>query len=215
MQMKKSVTLSFVLVSAWLLGGCQASAENTNSSRSDPSAAEDPSTSSKVIQSHQRLINLIKAGEQASNDNDYNSLVKVTNSLRQMGAQPITGTEDIAKSWTVLAEALRTDESTPPPLRGRIKGPAYRKNILDSEREETIEDIYYAAEQAELTLESMNGAPLTWSVYETDNLQEPICQSESPSNTHSCRFTPLWTAKYNIRIMNNSDQTAPYLFITN
>lgn len=213
--MKRPVFLSLIVSALSVFTGCQASVDETEANPLSEMPASVATAPPEVPAAHQRVIELIIAGEKFRAKNDVQALLQTAQTLRDMGAHPVTGTEDLAKNWTVMAEAMRTDEAVSPPFRGRVNGPAYRKEDLLPAGAETIEDIYYAAEQAELTLETLRGTQLTWSVYEADNADEPMCQSKGETRTQSCRFTPLWTAKYKIRIINDSAQDASYLFITN
>jgi len=226
--MKNSVRFIFIpaflcVTGMCLTSGCQevkktgaAQAETLEvQSVEDQADGQGQITISDIPQTHKRVIELIKTGEAARAKQDVQTLLQTAQTLREMGAQPVTGTEDLAKNWTVMAESMQTDKSALPPFRGRIKGPAYRKDSLAPTATETIEDIYYAAEQAQLTLEPMSGAKLSWSIFEADTPNDPVCQSQPDAGTQTCRFTPLWTAKYKIRIVNESGQNASYLFITN
>jgi hypothetical protein len=219
MFVKTPVILSIIPMALCALMGCQASAEEgvSKTTSAETAAAVEPSAAvdTRVPEAHKRVIDLVVAGENARATNDVKTLLQTAQALRDMGAHPITGTEDLAKNWTVMAETMQTDETAPIPFRGRVNGPAYRKQNLVPAESDTIEDIYYAAELAELTLETLSGAPLSWSVYEVGNEQDQMCQSVGETSTQSCRFTPLWTAKYKIRIINDSRQAASYLFITN
>ncbi|GHA84778.1 hypothetical protein GCM10009069_04870 [Algimonas arctica] len=219
MAVKKPVGLSIVPIALCALMGCQASAEEidgkTTSAENAAIVETLPVTNPSVPETHKRVIDLVVAGENARATNDVKTLLQTAQTLRDMGAHPIAGTEDLAKNWTVMAETMQTDDTAPIPFRGRINGPAYRKQNLIPAGSDTIEDIYYAAELAELTLETLSGTPLSWSVYEAGSEQDKICHSVEETNTQSCRFTPLWTAKYKIRILNDSSQAASYLFITN
>ena len=213
--MKRSILLGLMTCASYTFTGCQASGDETEAHSLADATQAVVTTPPEVSAAHQRVIALIIAGEDARESNDVQVLLQTAQTLRDIGAHPVTGTEDLAKNWTVAAETMRTDEASTPPFRGRVSGPAYKKEDLLPAGSDTIEDIYYAAEQAELTLETLRGERLTWSVYEADNADAPICQSKGETRQQACRFTPLWTAKYEIRITNDSAQDASYLFITN
>lgn len=213
--MKPSTLLGLMICASFAFSGCQAAGEVADTNALTEAIPAVAATATDISPTHQRVIALITAGEDARARNDVQALLQTAQTLRDIGAHPVTGTEDLAKNWTVVAESMRTDEALTPPFRGRVSGPAYKKEDLAPAGSDTIEDIYYAAEQAQLTLETLSGARLTWSVYEADNADSPICQSQGETRQQACRFTPLWTAKYKIRITNDSAQDASYLFITN
>ena len=165
---------------------------------------------------HTAIINLITQGDEALARNDGTRLRQAAQSLQSLGAAPISGTDDLAKNWLVTAQTFSIDDGeTSVPYRGRIKGPAYRKQSLAAGEQDIIEDVYYAAEAAEMTLKSLQGHELYWEILDPKTDERPVCAGQTLSKPQSCRFTPLWTAKYNIRISNISDQDTTYLFITN
>jgi hypothetical protein len=165
---------------------------------------------------HSDIINLVAQGDKALTQGDGASLRQAAQALQALGAAPISGTDDLAKNWLVSAQTIASDDGeTAIPYRGRIKGPAYRKQSLAVGEHDIIEDVYYAAEAAEMTLKSLQGQELYWEIIEATDGDKPVCAGQALSKPQSCRFTPLWTAKYNIRISNVSDQDTTYLFITN
>jgi len=66
-----------------------------------------------------------------------------------------------------------------------------------------------------MSLSALNPSPLQWEIAEYDTKEDPVCNGKANSEAQLCRFTPLWTTKYQIRISNISDQDVTYLFITN
>lgn len=165
---------------------------------------------------HARIIDFITQGDQALQAGDGAALRKAAQGLQILGASPLNGREDLAKNWLVTAQTISADEGfKTAPYRGRIKGPAYRKQSLAAGEQDVIEDVYYAAEAAQMTLKSLDGPKLYWEIIEAQSDSKPVCAGQTLDKPQSCRFTPLWTAKYNIRISNISGQDTTYLFITN
>lgn len=197
-----------------ILAGCSP-ADNASS----PVQAEKLTIKESQISTpehHSAIINLVTQGDEALTRGDGTSLRQAAQALQALGAAPISGTDDLAKNWLVTAQTISVDEGeTATPYRGRIKGPAYRKQSLAAGEQDVIEDVYYAAEAAEMTLKSLQGRELYWEILDPKTSEKPVCAGQALSKPQSCSFTPLWTAKYNIRISNISDQDTTYLFITN
>ncbi|MEP3891407.1 MAG: hypothetical protein ABJN69_13190 [Hellea sp.] len=203
-----------VIPTTVVVAGCGA-ADKTSS----PIPAERLTITDSQIstpQLHSDIINLVTQGDEALTQGDGAKLRQAAQSLQALGAAPISGTDDLAKNWLVSAQSISTEDGeTAVPYRGRIKGPAYRKQSLAVGQQDVIEDVYYAAEAAEMTLKSLQGEELYWEIFEATSSDKPVCAGQALAKPQSCRFTPLWTAKYNIRISNISDQDTTYLFITN
>lgn len=206
-----------VLMSALLLCACEAADRPVQATHADVTtnvAAKDIETT--IPDHHARIIALVEAGEAALADQDASKLFDVSQKLQLLGASPIGGTEDLAKGWVLMAHDLTPESDRQSiPFRGRIKGPAYRRHALAPGEQDIIEDIFYAAEPAEMTLKSMNNSTLEWEIAQDGTDDAPVCDGAVGDRAKSCRFLPLWTSKYRIRISNVSDQTATYLFVTN
>lgn len=205
------------LSAALLLCACEAEDRTVEASGTDVASevtAKDIETT--IPDHHARIIALVEAGEAALADQDASTLFDVSQKLQLLGASPIGGTEDLAKGWVLMAHDLTPeDDRQSIPFRGRIKGPAYRRHALAPGEQDIIEDIFYAAEPAEMTLKSMNNSTLEWEIVQDGADEGPVCDGSVGDRATSCRFLPLWTSKYRIRISNVSDQTATYLFVTN
>lgn len=199
--------LTLLVLSACQEGGPVATA-------SEPAQPSDQSV--PMPDHHARIITLVETGERALADGDADGLLEVARSLQAMGAVPHSGTEDLAKRWEVQAQELTPEDARETiPYRGRIKGPAYRRQTLSPETDDVIEDVFYAAETAQMTLQVMGSSSLRWEVSEDGADDGPVCTGSVGTDGATCRFMPLWTSKYRIRITNSSDQSATYLFVTN
>ena len=168
---------------------------------------------------HAAILEIIKNGEKANARQDALALTDAAKLLRQVGAKPLdTNAPDLAQQWKDTAMALQPGIKDAA-FRGRVKGPAYRKKTLAAGAQETIEEIYYASEKANLTLETVSGGSLNISVSEQKGEDgkpaEPVCTLQTESAAASCHWLPLWTAKYNIVITNNGQNPIPYILVTN
>ncbi len=183
------------------------------------SAPQNQAPAQTLPATHAAILEIIQTGDKANTNKDAQALSRAATLLTQIGAKPMDGnTPDLAKKWEGIAQSL---EPTPkePPFRGRTKGPAYHQKILAGGAQEILEEVYYASEKAELTLKILSGGKLDLVVREQSaEITEPIdavCTLNAKANTTSCQWLPLWTAKYNITIVNHSQEPVPYLLVTN
>ena len=167
-------------------------------------------------QDHAAILEIIEMGDAALTANNSDDLAKAAQFLNGVGAHPWgDGTIDLQKSWASTARSLNGG-AEPAAYRGRVKGPAYRKNILAAGASETLHEIYYAAEAAELTLKGSGLAlSVTEQVSSNGKTSGPICSAHDIVVPASCQWMPLWTAKYDIVITNHGENPAPYLLVTN
>ncbi|WP_371395319.1 hypothetical protein [Fretibacter rubidus] len=169
---------------------------------------------------HKAVISAFESANTALDNQDGQALRDAAERLSRIGAHPLRGTEDMTRIWTVKAERFqRSSADVSPPFRGRVKGAAYRQDSVAAGATLTLDEIYFAAERAELTLKPLgqNDAGLTLEMVVTDPAGDDtaLCQKVVKSQTESCAFTPLFTGKYRIDIINNSAHEAGFLFITN
>ena len=203
--------ITFVSLAAILT--CLGCNNTETSPQSVPSTTEQLDTLPDI---HQDILTFVKMGRAAVAGNDGTQLMTCAKGLNALGATPLNDTDDLAKNWAVAAQSMPGGDKTKSiPYRGRVKGPAYRTQTLKPGETEKIEDVYYAAEAVEMSLSALNPSPLQWEIAEYDTKEDPVCNGKANSEAQLCRFTPLWTTKYQIRISNISDQDVTYLFITN
>ena len=89
-------------------------------------------------------------------------------------------------------------------------------NFSNEENEEVLQEIYYASERAELTLKIIDGSALALRVAEqAETATDAVCTLSAKIKAASCQWLPLWTAKYDITIVNHGDSPVSYLLVTN
>ncbi|MGB6228514.1 MAG: hypothetical protein WBF53_00120 [Litorimonas sp.] len=201
-----------------VVGAAEAVSEDTPSASTREASSQTNTVTQDVPERHARIIDLLEAGDRAAQARDAAGLFEASDALTQLGASPIGGADDLARLWEIDALDLTPEGSRESiPFRGRVKGPAYRRQTLAPGERDVIEDIFYAAEPAEMTLKSSQGAALRWEIAEDGpEADAPVCAVEPVgAEPRNCRFLPLWTAKYRIVISNVSDQDSTYLFVTN
>lgn len=99
------------------------------------------------------------------------------------------------------------------PFRGRVKGPAYQEQELAPGETETLREVFYAAEKANISLDPRR-LPLTLGVSEAGETK-PVCNFANTSEIISCEWVPIFTAPFNITVTNMGDTPATYLLISN
>lgn len=203
----KTVVVGLVLGAC--LTGCGSESQSTTPSMKSPS------------DTHMAILEIIENGNKAHSEMNGDGLNDAAGKLRQIGAVPLDeNTPDLAKKWADSAKTLPTEARDTPPYRGRVKGPAYRKEILAGGAELILEEIYYASEKAELTLKALNGEGLNVVVQIQPQAGKvhtgvPVCTAKANVAPASCGWLPLWTAKYNITITNHGENPVPYVLVTN
>ena len=177
------------------------------------------SASATPSEYHLAILEIIEDGNAAAKNADTEKLKTASSNLMRLGAHPLqAGAADLAANWLHLAQ-LNTDTAITPPIRGRVKGPAYRQDNLMPGARETFFEVYYATETAELTLKVSEGADLVLKIYEqAKDSAKPadlVCYIKAGAKPVTCKWTPLWTAKYAIEILNHGSAQTSYLLVTN
>jgi hypothetical protein len=114
--------------------------------------------------------------------------------------------------WTTHARNLQHDiESQYPPVRGRVKGPAYRNYSIAPNTTDSFSEVFYASELAQVTLlTNQANVELTITLD-----KQSLCKLESSQEAMHCSWTPLYTAPHNLVITNNSNEHANYIVVSN
>lgn len=205
-----------IIATVFIACGAQNAMAHTadHSARAAPDKADIPRRHAAVISAFDLAETAVEAG-------DKPALLKAVRQLDALGARPMNSGNDAAKNWALMARKMGpNDDMETVPFRGRVKGPAYRKQSIAAGESDVLEEIYYAAEPAELTLKSSPAntaadAALVWTITEVGGDAEPICAGPIVNTAKACRFTPLWTGQYRIEITNKSEHAITYLFVTN
>lgn len=215
----RSVVMALVLGAC--VSGCAAESQAELQSAT-PSMDVVDEIQIQLPETHMEILEIIENGNKAKMDLNGNDLNKAAGRLRQIGAVPLDeNTSDLAKEWSDTAKTLPTNVEDSAQYRGRVKGPAYRKEVLAGGEVLVLEEIYYASEKAELTLKTLSGDNLDVVVAlqpskdaNTAN-DTPVCDAHTRTKIAACEWLPLWTAKYNITITNHGENPVPYVLVTN
>lgn len=157
---------------------------------------------------HRAIISAFQLPKNPSAEN----LMSSAQTLKYLGAVPLADTPNMIEEWTTRALAIQADIGEQyPPLRGRVKGPAYRKHLLAANTSERFNEVYYASELAQITmLTEQAGLELTISLN-----NKSVCKLESSKNIKHCSWMPLYTAPHELIISNNNALPTSYIIVSN
>jgi hypothetical protein len=124
--------------------------------------------------------------------------------LDRLGVKLAEG-EDPLGDWRA---ALAPDGA--PPLRGRLLGPAYRSGTLRPGESIETSQLFDGGKPARVTFSAAEQAPLAVTVEDSTNRQ--VCRTD-PGNPRSCRWTPPYSARYEIRVENSGSGTIRYFMV--
>lgn len=157
---------------------------------------------------HRAIISAFQIPKNPSAEN----LMSSAQTLKYLGAIPLADTPNMIEEWTSRAVALKANIGEQyPPLRGRVKGPAYRKHLLAANTSERFNEVYYASELAQITLQTEQaGLELTITLN-----SKSVCKLESSEDIKHCSWMPLYTAPHELVISNNGALPSSYLIVSN
>ena len=146
-------------------------------------------------------------------DGSAESYIRASQILDHVGANPMSEDNDKAKHWYNLAVSMDSNITEKyPPFRGRVKGPAYREHKLVAGETDIINEVFYAAEPAQLSVNTRHGS-VTMQV--KDNEETPVCHLEANDQATSCAWIPLYTTPYKIMLTNTSASDVFYVLVSN
>lgn len=195
-------------ISALMIAGC--SPQSAANEAADRTPASDHIAERSVPEEHRSIIEAFAIGDEPTADELY----QAAQTLERYGATPFGQDNDLARIWKARAIALDADITDRySPYRGRVKGPAYRINTLEAEASERFEEIFYAGEQATLTLNSdEQNVELTVSMPDEN---EPVCRIRAGAQSRACEWIPVFTSVFTISINNQSRDPARYILVSN
>ncbi|MGC1271442.1 MAG: hypothetical protein WA842_12695, partial [Croceibacterium sp.] len=122
----------------------------------------------------------------------------------------LTPAEDDPEGAAQLAR-WRAEATAPAPdavYRGRTLGPAYRRASIKPGETIEIEQIFYAGERAEIAAESTGGQPVELEIRtQRDTATPPVCAAKlEPAG--KCRWLPLFTARFKMKLVNHGGKAA-------
>lgn len=153
----------------------------------------------------ERVVAILANGEAALADGRTKALRAALVSLDAIGATPIG--VDAARRWRA-----RLGARAPAPRRGRGLGPGYRVGTLDPGEVIRIEQIFLGGESAEIAVQTLERGVLRLEIAGDDG--RTTCAP--PTSTRSrCKWIPVFTQRFAIRLTNMARSPTPYYLAIN
>ncbi|MEM7689878.1 MAG: hypothetical protein AAF291_12725 [Pseudomonadota bacterium] len=202
-------TSAMIGVLATLTTACATSApanQSTSSASTLASAPNLPPIKSREEQSRAgRIAVKLARAEAAFEAGDTELLSKLVASLNANGVKPATDTQpDRLAVWQSAAG------SSAPPFRGRLLGPAYVRGELAPGETWRSAQTFKSGEASTLSVSHKGAGPVHMTV--SDAKARAVC-NPGPATTPPCRFTPMFTQRYNIELTNEGAQRAVYYLV--
>ena len=131
------------------------------------------------------------------------ALDRSVTALERIGAQAQEGADDPLPSWRAQAGTAPSDAT----FRGRVLGPAYRRGWLEPGAELAVEQLFLAGQAATVAVAAVPSQPLRLSV------QGAQAASPCVGSGRDCRWTPIFTERYTIRVRNAGSARARYYLV--
>jgi hypothetical protein len=136
---------------------------------------------------------------------DRKRLAAVLRALDGLGARPADGAVDRLAGWRRTAGATRE-----PPMRGRVLGPAYRNGQLSPGSSVRLAQLFDGGRAARVAVAAPGKGTLDFLVLDADN--KPVCPP-AIVGTQQCQWTPLYSGRYEIVLVNRGSQSAGYYLV--
>lgn len=156
---------------------------------------------------------LLRGHKALASNGSARALAEASIRLQDLGAKPADDSEaDRAHDW--LAEARnRGLESEAAPFRGRVLGPAYRSGSLAPGEASETSQVFLAGEQAEVVAIPVESTALQLEIVENEGQRN--CTPPPTSARSVCRWIPVFTSRYQIRVRNIGNRPSEFYLVTN
>lgn len=123
--------------------------------------------------------------------------------LDRVGAHAQDGQEDALPGWRAQAGPKATGAV----YRGRVLGPAYRRGWLEPGAELKVEQLFLGGQAATVAVAATPSQPLRLSI------QGASVAAPCAAETRDCRWVPIFTERYTIRVRNAGAAKARYYLV--
>ncbi|RIA44686.1 hypothetical protein DFR49_2945 [Hephaestia caeni] len=152
-----------------------------------------------------RLARDMLAADAAFEAGDRAALAAAVKRIERQGPRLIDGdAPDPVRRW----RAALPDAG--PPLRGRALGPGYARGTLAPGAARRMDQLFLSGQAATVAANSRPQKNLRLKIF--DRAGKLVCD-RSPAHTRDCRFTPVFTQRYRIEIVNGGAATAHYYLV--
>ncbi|GAA5060484.1 hypothetical protein GCM10023208_28920 [Erythrobacter westpacificensis] len=156
---------------------------------------------------------LVRGHKALASDGSAQVLADASTRLQDLGAKPADdGEADRAQDWLVEARkrGLETDAV---PFRGRVLGPAYRSGSLAPGEASETSQLFLAGEQAEVVAIPVESTALQLEIVEDEGQRN--CTPPPTAARSVCRWIPIFTSRYRIRVRNIGERPSAFYLVTN
>lgn len=143
--------------------------------------------------------------EADSAQGDPQRLGLIVAALDSLGAQAMPGEPDPVAQWR--AKAVMPDT---PPYRGRVLGPAYKAGMINPGATVRLPQLFDGGRSARVAVATPGQAALDFTVL--DGEAKPVCPP-AKARTRECMWTPLFSGRFEIVLMNPSSNAAGYYLV--
>ena len=185
--------------------GCVATAQEA--------PAETPQVVAPVIATEQVAEALASGHRAYAGNGSAQELADTAARLQDLGARPAEDEEDNRATIWLSAARERGLTGEAPPFRGRLLGPAYRSGMLAPGEVSETSQLFLAGEEAEVVAIPVEHTDLQLEIVEGEG--ERNCTPPATKARSVCRWIPIFTSRYSIRVRNAGDRASEFYLVTN
>ncbi len=154
--------------------------------------------------SEQLADDLVQADAAYAAGNDA-ALAVLLRRIEMRGAKPASSAEpDAVALWRARAP------DTLPPMRGRALGPAFSRGVLSPGKMMATEQLFLSGKSVTVTVGVAEPEKVRLRV--TNAASRRVCEQE-PAHARDCKFTPVFTQRYRIELLNKGVADARYYLV--
>lgn len=204
---RKNLAIS-ALCTAFLaaVSACSTAGEVVQTASAEtPLAVEAEQTAQPSTSRASRLAETLAGAETAHGEGRSDQLIQLVSTLQASGLSPHEEqADDMIDKWSQAAGMHST------PFRGRLLGPAYvRGELAPGERWKSAQT-FKSGEPSTLAVSHRGAGPVRIKV--SDQRARTVCRPES-MRSPECRFTPMYTQRYDIELVNEGTGRAVYFLV--
>ncbi|MFU7528526.1 hypothetical protein [Qipengyuania sp. ASV99] len=173
-----------------------------------PAAGQTPSGGAAELRAN-RIARLLALAEAAHSSSEREGLIKLVNSLQASGLVPhesvqVDPASDMLAKWSRAAGIEGT------PFRGRLLGPAYVRGELAPGEVWRSAQTFKSGQPSTLAVSHQGSGPVRIKV--SDQSSRLVCNPQI-SREPACRFTPMYTQRFEIELVNEGTGRAVYFLV--
>lgn len=170
-----------------------------------PLIADETQRAQEPLSRATRLAEALAGAETAHGEGRTDRLMQLVSTLKASGLSPHDQqTDDIVDKWS---QAVGMD---PTPFRGRLLGPAYVRGELAPGETWKSAQTFKSGEPSTLAVSHRGAGPVRITV--SDQRARTVCRPGSKPSPE-CRFTPMYTQRYDIELFNEGTGRAVYFLV--